>query len=133
MCKSVYVTIAGWAYPLCLTVAAMDELDTAGYGINDICRLLTPAEGLTVEQVVKNAVWLLDILLREGEQNRHCLADAGDELNIVPSLEELCHILTPIEALKLRPALIDATMASISVAVEADKEAPGNGDGAARA
>ena len=133
MRKSVFATIAGLDYPLCLTVAAMDELDTAGYGINDICRLLTPAEGLTVEQVVKNAVWLLDILLREGEQNRHCLADAGDELKSVPTLEELCHMLTPIEVLKLRPALMDATMASITVAVEADKETQGNGDGAAQA
>lgn len=133
MCKPVFASVAGREYPLCLTVAAMDELDTAGYGINDICRLLTPDEGLTVEQIAKNAVWLLDILLREGEQNRHCLADAGDELKSVPTLEELCHMLTPIEALKLRPALMDATMASITIAVESDKEAPGNGDGAAQA
>lgn len=133
MRKLVFASIAGRDYPLCLTVAAMDELDTAGYGINDICRLLTPDEGLTVEQIAKNAVWLLDILLREGEQNRHCLADAGDELKRVPTLEELCHMLTPIEALKLRPALMDATMASITVAVEADKESQGNGAGAAQA
>ena len=133
MRKSVFASIAGREYPLCLTVAAVDELDTAGYGINDICRLLTPDEGLPVEQVAKNAVWLLDILLREGEQNRHCLADGGDELKRVPTLEELCHVLTPIEALNLRPALLNATMASISVAVEADKETPGNGGGAARA
>lgn len=133
MRKPVFAVIAGREYPLCLTVAAMDELDAAGYGINDICRLLTPDEGLSVEQLVKNAVWLLDILLREGEQNRHCLAGAGDELKIVPTLEELCHMLTPIEALTLRPALMDATMASITVAVEADKEAQGNGDGAAQA
>lgn len=133
MHKPVFARIAGMEYPLCLTVAALDELDTAGYGINDICRLLTPDEGLTVEQIAKNVVWLLDILLREGEQNRHCLADAGDELLPVPTLEELCHMLTPIDAMNLRPALMEATMASITVAVEADKEAPGNGDGAAQA
>lgn len=133
MRKPITARIGGREYPLCLTVAAMDELDTAGYGINDVSRLLTPTEELTVEQVAKNTVWLLDILLREGEQNRHVLAEAGDTLRTVPTLEELCHMLTPIEALKLRPALMEATVASISVAIEADKEAQGNGDGAARA
>lgn len=133
MRKPIFTQINGQDYPLCLTVAAMDELDTAGYGINDLSCLLTPGEGLTVEQVTKNSVWLLDILLREGEQNRHCLAEAGDTLRAVPTLEELCHMLTPIEVLKLRPALMEATVASISVAVEADKDALGNGGGAARA
>lgn len=133
MNKSVTVEINGNSYPLCLTVAAMDELDTAGYGIRDVSRLLSPAEDLTLEQLAKNSVWLLDILIREGEQNRHYLAEPGDELRSVPTLEALCHMLTPAEAISLRPAMMAAVVASISMDVEVDREHQGNGDGTARA
>lgn len=123
MRKAVSAIINGKDYPLCLTVGAVDDLDLAGYRIDDVSRLLSPKEGLTLEQLVKNTTWLAAILIREGEQNRHLCAGAGDQLHRVPTLEELSHILTPADALALRPALMEAMAASLSMGIQADHEA----------
>lgn len=134
MLKPVTATINGVSYPLCLTVAAMDELEIAGYHINDVSRLLSPGDDLTLEQLIKNIVWLLAIYIREGELNRHCCAEDGDEVRPVPTLDALSHILTPVEALALRVPLMEATVASISQTIQVDPEAMAkNGEGAAQA
>ncbi len=133
MRDAVTIEINGRMYPLCLTVAAMDELEAAGYQLSDISRLLGAGVDMTLEQLAKNCVWLAAILIREGELNRQLCANDSSEGRYVLTVDELSHILTPAAALALRAPLMESTAASLTQSIQADhKASEKNGAGAAQ-
>lgn len=133
----VEVQILGKSYPLCLTVAALDDINAKCGGLNQIGTFLggkvpqrmiitdgedsAPAAG-TMEAMVINTTWLLGVLLREGENSRLQAARLSGEAaqrRAVPDSQELAQLLTVASAMKYRAAVFDAVAESMNREIEA--------------
>ena len=121
----VEVEIVGKAYPLCLTVAALDEINVKCGGMQHIGAFLDGKDAAGVansSRIIVNTAWMLALLLREGEENRLVLACLnGEETKRceVPDLEKLNHLLTIASANKYRLAVIKAVNESMVQEIEA--------------
>lgn len=62
----VHFTLAGEKYPLCLTVAVLDDLQERGLRLKDIDTLYTPGEGRDMQDCIDNSLWLLERLMIRG-------------------------------------------------------------------
>lgn len=115
------VTINGREYPLCLTVAALDELKARGYALGDLSGLLRIEAGSTMDDVAERATWLLSILIREGEANRAwCESDGtGVTLRLVPGYDALKRMLTPAQAIGTLVPMMQAVSESLHQDIEA--------------
>lgn len=133
----VAVTIRGKKFPLCLTVAAVDQLNEKCGGIGGIMDFLRgnpeQTEGLNEAQLQQlaqeaasrakyNNAWMLGLLIREGEENRIMEArfDGGDvERRPVPGPEDMVHLLTPGQIEDYRLSIIMAITESLKRTLEA--------------
>lgn len=133
---AVTVEIRGKKFPLCLTVAALDQLNEKCGGIGGIMDFLrgNPEEiqGLNDAQLQQlsmeatsrakyNNAWMLGLLIREGEENRIMEArfDGGDtERRSVPGPEDMVHLLTPGQVVEYQLAIIQAVNESLKRTLE---------------
>lgn len=121
----VTVDIRGKKFPLCLTVAAVDEINEQCGSIKNIGTFLDGAsEGRTFDmgRAMHNTAWMLDLLIREGEENRLINARFhGDatERREVPDFDTLRHLLTVAEAQKCREDVFRAVTESLTQEIEA--------------
>ena len=144
----VEVQILNKTYPLCLTVAALDEVTSLCGGLHRIGQFLDgedaqymilpegeePAQPVrNLAKMATNSLLMLDILLREGENNRIMRAQLEGvpaERRTVPDAGMLGQLLTVKSALTYRNAIMDAVAASMLREIEA--EYPKNGKDAER-
>ncbi len=134
----VTVKIRGKEFPLCLTVAAVDQLNEKCGGIGGVMDFLRgnpeQVEGLNEEQLQQldmeaasrakyNNAWMLGLLIREGEENRIMEArfeSGGDtERRSVPGPEGMVHLLTPGQIEDYRLSIIMAVNESLKRTLEA--------------
>lgn len=125
------VTIRGREYPLCLTVAALDDLKARGYTLRDVSAVLSIQKDDTIDTVAERAIWLLSVLIREGEMNRYYAVGDEDKPRGIPSEEVLRRMLTPGQAV----GMLIPMMAAVSESMKQDIEAasPKNADQAGQA
>jgi len=121
----VTVDIRGKQFPLCLTVAAVDEINEQCGSIKNIGTFLDGAsEGRAFDlgQSSRNTAWMLGLLIREGEENRLLSArlngDAPERI-AVPDSNMLRHLLTVAEAQKCREDVFRAVSESLTQEIEA--------------
>lgn len=133
----VEVQICGKTYPLCLTVAALDEVSSRCGGLNNVgsfmdgvesCYIIppegedTPNRKGDLSVMASNATWLLGVLLREGENNRQMrLRMDGQpvEPRFVPDCQQLTQLLTVASAIRYRTAVFNAITESMNREIEA--------------
>lgn len=133
---AVAVEIRGKKFPLCLTVAALDQLNEKCGGIGGIMDFLrgnpeeiqglndTQLQQLSMEATSRakyNNAWMLGLLIREGEENRIMEArfDGGDtERRSVPGPEDMVHLLTPGQVVAYQLAIIQAVNESLKRTLE---------------
>lgn len=133
----VEVHILGKSYPLCLTVAALDDINSKCGGLDKIGQFLDgrqpplmilggqePADEGTpnMAAMAVNTAWLLAVLIREGENNRLMrskLAGEAAERRPVPGAEDLRQLLTIASVLKCRKAVFEAVSESMEKDIEA--------------
>ena len=133
----VKVQICGKSYPLCLTVAALDEVTSRCGGLDHVGGFLdgsrpgypafpeadeTSEKKVDLAGIASNTTWLLSVLLREGENNRLMLARLDGEAaerRPVPNQEDLAQLLTVGSALKYRAPVMEAITESMTKEIEA--------------
>ena len=140
----VEVRILDKVYPLCLTVAALDDINSKCGGLGKIGQFLDGRQSSlmirddqalvdggvpNMTAMAVNTAWLLAVLIREGENNRLMRAKFADETaerRPVPTADDLRQVLTIASALKYRKAVFE----TISESMEKDIEAvyPKNAD-----
>lgn len=62
----IHIEICGVQYPLCLTVAVLDDLEEKGLRLKDIDTLYTTGEDRDVQDCIDNSLWLLEKLMIRG-------------------------------------------------------------------
>lgn len=130
----VTVTIRGKKFPLCLTVAALDEVNIKCGGLNRMYAFLDGKDDSGSERtsaMICNTAWMLGLLIREGEENRRVNARfVGEtvEKRVVPNEDDMAHYLNIQTVLHYRDAVIQAVKESMEQDIEA--EYPKNGEGA---
>lgn len=121
----VMVEIRGKQFPLCLTVAALDEINAKCGGIDGIGKFL---DGINDEgkrdlnQSVCNTAWMLSLLIQEGEENRLvCARCDGEkaERRAVPDASAIGHLLTVASAIKYKMVVVAAVNESLTQEIEA--------------
>ena len=125
----VEVQILDRSYPLCMTVAALDEINDRCGGLSGLGDFLDgktrdsgESQGINMETAAVNTAWLLGLLIREGENNRLLVARlTGEpaERCPVPTSEDLAQLLTVHSAMKLRVSLFQAVNESMDKEIEA--------------
>lgn len=132
----VMVQICGKSYPLCLTVAALDEVTARCGGLDHVGDFLDGKEPqylsfpesdasdrkANLAGIASNTTWLLSVMLREGENNRLMLARMDGEAaerRTVPTLDDLAQLLTIGSALKYRATVMEAVTESMTKEIEA--------------
>lgn len=140
----VEVEIRGKKFPLCLTVAALDEINTKFGGLKNLNDFLDgkydPAAILVrsdaqpdVAKAFYNRTWMLGLLITEGEENRLVEArfDSGDKnRRSVPDAEALTHLLRPGEVNRYYGPIYQAINEGLKQEIEAQH--PKNADHAER-
>ena len=127
----VTVNIRGEEFPLCLTVAAVDAVNSQCGSMKQLSQFLdgVDAEGnVDFGRALYNTAWMLGLLIQEGEENRLvCARFAGEsaERRAVPNSDAMCHLLTVATAKKYRSAVLNAVHESMVQDIEA--EHPKNG------
>lgn len=128
----VTVEIRGKEFPLCLTVAAVDAVNSKCGSLKQLDGFLDgigPDGQSDFGRALYNTAWMLGLLLQEGEENRLASARfSGErvERRTVPDADAMCHFLTLSTARKYRKAVLDAVYESMVQDIEA--EHPKNGD-----
>ena len=131
----VTVTIRGKEFPLCLTVAALDEINRKCGGMKQLYPFLNGEDGSGNEKtsvMICNTAWALGLLLREGEENRLVNARfAGEktERRAVPDEDAMAHYLNVATAMHYRTAVLDAVSESMQQDIEAEYEKNGESAG----
>ena len=122
MGNQVTVTIRGVQYPLCLTVAAFEQI------WENLQQFLQG--GGNFARAVGNTAYTLGVLIQEGEENRQMEARFSGEKTapvVVPGPECFVHF-RPAEVIQYREAVLQAIAASMQQEVET--EPPKNAEGA---
>ena len=116
------ITINGVKYPLCLTVAVLDDLEERGLRLADIDTLYTTGEGRDVQDTIENSLWLLGKLMLQGA----CYAEnngAADVPTPLPLAVLRCS-LTPGDVLHtVIPAVCAAIAEGMGRRIEAAHDA----------
>lgn len=133
----VEVHIFDKSYPLCLTVAAVDEINTLCGGLNGIGAFLDggvatvmEADGepyvteheKKLEPMVINTARLLEVFIRHGENNRVICAKLNGEPvepRQIPNGSDLREIMTIASAMKYRTSIFQAVNESMAKEIEA--------------
>lgn len=122
------VTIRGKEFPLCLTVAALDEINRKCGGMKKMGAFLDGNDGSGNEKysvMICNTAWMLGLLIREGEENRLVNARfSGEktERRAVPNENDVAHYLNAATVLRYRPAVLQAVNESMRQDIEAEYE-----------
>ena len=117
----VEVEIRGKTFPLCLTVAALDEVNEKCGGLKNLTGFLNGNDDSS--KSICNTAWMLGLLIREGEENRLIEARfAGEktERRSVPDSAAISHLLTPGSAQQYRLAVWNAVNESMRQEIEAE-------------
>ena len=121
----VTVEIWGKKFPLCLTVAALAEVEEKCGGLDGLAAHLdgkNEAGETSLARMAIHTTWMLGVLIREGEANRiYCARffEPKAEPVAVPDEEALRHLLTVKSALSYRPAVLKAINESLEREIEA--------------
>ena len=113
--------IRGVKFPLCLTAAAVDDINDLCGGIDKLGDYISGSGAPA--KAARNIAVVLGILVREGEENRLVEARFSGEKTDrirVPSSDDLKHLLTPAEAIDYRPVVLQAISESLSRKMEAE-------------
>lgn len=116
----VEVEIRGKKFPLCLTVAALDKINEKCGGLKQLSGFLNGSDDAGT--ILCNTVWLLGVLITEGEKNRCMEARFTGEKVVereVPDSEALSHLLTPREVRHYRILVLDAVNDALRQDIEA--------------
>ena len=114
------VEIRGKEFPLCLTVAALDQVNEKCGSLDGINAFLFDCA--TVSETYRNTAWLLALLMEEGEKNRQVceLFDGNQTEKIqVPTCEQLCSMISFHSMLRLRLVCLNAIGESLNQDIEA--------------
>lgn len=124
----VTVKIRGKEFPLCLTVAALDEINKKCGGMKRLGAFLNGDDGSGNEEnsvMICNTAWMLGLLIREGEENRLINARFDGETaerRAVPDMEAMQHYLNVKTALRYRLDVLQAVNESMQQDIEAEYE-----------
>lgn len=124
----VTVEIRGKQFPLCLTVAALDEMNARFGGLKNLTDFLNGSllgEERDLASALYNRAWLLGLLIVEGEENRLIQArfSGGDTIRrAVPDGEALTHLLRPGQVNDYYGAVLQAINESLHQDIEAEPE-----------
>lgn len=128
----VVIDIRGKKFPLCLTVAAVDKINAKCGGLKNLNDFLagrsTGGGEADSSAALHNTLWVLELFIAEGEENRLCearFANESAERNVLPSVEELEKLFTPGEVLAYRVAVLQAIAASMQQEIRAVPEKNG--------
>lgn len=114
------VTIRGKEFPLCLTVAALDQINDKCGGLSELQNFLL-GDG-DVSRAYRNTAWMLALLIEEGEKNRQiCSLFDGRKVESVqlPTYEQLCTMSTIYSMMRYRSICLDAISESMNQDIEA--------------
>ena len=117
----VEVEIRGKNFPLCLTVAALDKVNEKCGGLKNLSNFMK-GDGDSGKSIC-NTVWMLGLLIQEGEENRLVEARfSGEkaERRAVPDSSAIMHLLTPGAAQAYRLAVWNAVNESMHQGIEAE-------------
>lgn len=124
----VTVKIRGKEFPLCLTVAALDEINRKCGGIKKLGAFLNGEDGTGNEKnsvMICNTAWMLGLLIREGEENRLVNArfdEVKTQRRAVPNETDMWHYLNASTTLRYRLAVLEAVNESMQQDIEAEYE-----------
>lgn len=116
----VEIEIRGKKFPLCLTAAALDQINIECGGLTRIQDYLDG--GGEAAQAVYNTAWMLGLLIAEGEENRLVTARFDGEQaerRAVPDQEMMIHMLNFATAKKFRADVFRAINESLTQEIEA--------------
>lgn len=114
----VTVTLSGQELPLCLTVAAVEQVQARGLDLGEISTLYTTGDGRSVSDCLHSSLWLLDVLMQEGRKNATL---HGMDTPMPPPANMLPHLLTPGQVVhEIIPAIVTAVGEGLARTVEAD-------------
>ena len=122
------VKIRGKEFPLCLTVAALDEINRKCGGMKQLGAFLNGEDGTGNEKnsvMICNTAWMLGLLIREGEENRlvnACFSGEKTERRVVPDEKDMMHYLNVKTALRYRLDVLQAVNESMQQDIEAEYE-----------
>lgn len=114
------VTIRGKEFPLCLTVAALDQINEKCGSLSELQNFVT-GDG-NVSRAYYNVAWLLTLLIEEGEKNRQvCALFDGKQTESVqlPTYEQLCGMSTIYTMMRYRNICLEAISESMHQDIEA--------------
>lgn len=114
------VTIRGKQFPLCLTVAALDEINEKCGGLSGVTDFLNGSGELS--KAFRNTAWMLTLLMAEGEKNNIvCASFDGTqaEKKELPSYEQLCSMVTIHTMMGYRVDVCNAIHESLKQDIEA--------------
>lgn len=124
----VTVEIRGKQFPLCLTVAALDEMNAHFGGLKNLSDFLNGTllgEERDLASALYNRTWMLGLLISEGEENRLVEArfsSADQARRAVPDAEALTHLLLPGEVNRYYAPICQAVEESLHQEIEAEHE-----------
>ncbi len=120
----VCVKIYNQSYPLCLTVAALDDINEKIGGISGIADFLRGGETGSYERMFENTAWMLALLIREGEENRLICERFSDgienpERRNIPDLSAIRSGMTLASIASYRVSVLNAINESMAQSIEA--------------
>lgn len=130
--KAITVTLVGNEYPLCLTVAALDEINALCGGLENLGNYMAgaPADAAEAEKKVIDAgraamaiAQVLGILIAAGEENRQVLAALNGEIceaRDVPNELEVPHLMRPADIIPCQKAVLEVIAQGMEQTVEVD-------------
>lgn len=117
--KNVTVEIAGATYPLCMTVAAMEQICEK---FGSLPNLLEAVRAEDPAKALENTTFALGVLIQEGEENRlmvaACYGENVQPRRKVPGPEQLRHLLLPGQVVQYQLPVLEAVNASMQREVE---------------
>lgn len=116
-------TLAGVEYPLCLTVAVLDDLQERGLRLKDIDTLYTIGEGRDMQDCIEGSLWLLERLMVRGHD--YALNNGAKDAEVPTPLPAvvLRASLTPGQVLhEVIPSVCAAITEGLSRQIEAQHE-----------
>ena len=129
----VEVEIRGKKFPLCLTVAALDQVNERCGSLAEVSKWLS-GNGNAFEGLC-NVAWMLGLLIQEGEENR--LVESrftGEQTDrrAVPDSDAIRHLMTPGEIKSFMVPVMEAVHESVAQTIEAEETPSKNGESAGR-
>lgn len=130
--KAITVTLAGKTYPLCLTVAALEEFEDLCGGLENLGKFISgvpegaeeiEAESVNPGHAAVATAQALGVLIAAGEEHRKVLATLNGEVcadRDVPNQFEVQHLMRPADLVVCQNAVMDAIVQGMEQTVEVD-------------